>query len=81
MVSENSLSHREVTGLLHATLVDEFTSPINFLDIACGDASVMSRSATTTASICPSRRLSWLLSIWTNYPARLILKTGTFSRR
>ena len=44
LVSENSLSHREVTGILHATLADVFTSPINFLDIACGDASVMSRA-------------------------------------
>jgi SAM-dependent methyltransferase len=41
LVSENSLSHREVTGMLHATLTDEFASPINFLDIACGDASIM----------------------------------------
>ena len=38
LVSENSLSHREVTAILHATLIDAFTSPINFLDIACGDA-------------------------------------------
>jgi SAM-dependent methyltransferase len=41
LVAENSLSHREVTGLLHATLTDAFASPINFLDIACGDASIM----------------------------------------
>ena len=41
LVAENSLSHREVTAMLHATLTDEFDSPINFLDIACGDASIM----------------------------------------
>jgi SAM-dependent methyltransferase len=41
LVSENSLSHREVTGLLHATLADKFSLPFNFLDIACGDASIM----------------------------------------
>jgi len=41
LVSENSLSHREVAGMLHAALADKFASPINFLDIACGDASIM----------------------------------------
>jgi len=41
LVSENSLSHREVTDMLHATLTDGFTSPISFLDIACGDACMM----------------------------------------
>jgi SAM-dependent methyltransferase len=41
LISENSLSHREVTGMLHTTLIDKFASPINFLDIACGDASIM----------------------------------------
>ncbi|MEN8132932.1 MAG: class I SAM-dependent methyltransferase [Pseudomonadota bacterium] len=41
LVSKNSLSHREVTDLLHSTLSERFTSPFNFLDIACGDASLM----------------------------------------
>jgi len=41
LVSENSLCHREVTAILHATLTNAFASPINFLDIACGDASIM----------------------------------------
>jgi SAM-dependent methyltransferase len=41
LVSENSLSHREVTSMLHDTLTEEFSSPFNFLDIACGDASIM----------------------------------------
>jgi SAM-dependent methyltransferase len=39
LVSENSLSHREVTTMLNATLAEKFVAPINFLDIACGDAS------------------------------------------
>lgn len=41
LVSENSLSHRELARILNATLVERFASPINFLDIACGDASMM----------------------------------------
>ena len=41
LISENSLSHREITDILHATLSDEFASPFNFLDIACGDARIM----------------------------------------
>ena len=41
LVSENSLSHREITAILHATLTEAFASPINFLDIACGDASMI----------------------------------------
>ncbi|MEN8167921.1 MAG: class I SAM-dependent methyltransferase [Pseudomonadota bacterium] len=41
LVSGNSLSHREVTRVLHATLAEHFTSPFCFLDIACGDASIM----------------------------------------
>jgi 2-polyprenyl-3-methyl-5-hydroxy-6-metoxy-1,4-benzoquinol methylase len=41
LVSENSLSHREVKDMLHATLTSEFATPVSFLDIACGDASMM----------------------------------------
>jgi len=41
LVAENSLSHHEVGGLLHANLCEHFTSPLCFLDIACGDASIM----------------------------------------
>ncbi|MEN8207504.1 MAG: class I SAM-dependent methyltransferase [Pseudomonadota bacterium] len=41
LVAGNWLSHREVTGMLHATLSEHFTSPFCFLDIACGDASIM----------------------------------------
>jgi SAM-dependent methyltransferase len=41
LVSENSLSHREVTRIPHTTLGDNFRSSFNFLDIACGDARIM----------------------------------------
>jgi len=41
LVAENSLSHREVTGMLHDILTAAFSTPFNFLDIACGDASIM----------------------------------------
>jgi len=41
LVSENSLSHREIAGMLRATLTAQFATPINFLDIACGDARMM----------------------------------------
>jgi SAM-dependent methyltransferase len=41
LISKNSLSHREVTDILHTSLAEKFSSPINFLDIACGDASIM----------------------------------------
>lgn len=33
LVSENSLSHREITGILHTILADEFALPFNFLDM------------------------------------------------
>jgi hypothetical protein len=41
LISANSLSHCEVTSILHTILADEFALPFNFLDIACGDASIM----------------------------------------
>jgi ubiquinone/menaquinone biosynthesis C-methylase UbiE len=41
LVDGNCLSHREVSGILRHTLDDVFTSPFCFLDIACGDASMM----------------------------------------
>ncbi|HYQ72351.1 MAG TPA: class I SAM-dependent methyltransferase [Gammaproteobacteria bacterium] len=44
LVSENSLSHHEVTCILNDTLANKFTSSFNFLDIACGDASIMPRA-------------------------------------
>ena len=41
LVESDDLSHREVGGILHATLNEVFTAPFTFLDIACGDASMM----------------------------------------
>jgi SAM-dependent methyltransferase len=37
----NYLSHREIGDILRATLNDVFSAPFSFLDIACGDASMM----------------------------------------
>jgi Methyltransferase domain len=41
LVESDCLAHREVSGILRQTLNDVFTSPFCFLDIACGDASMM----------------------------------------
>ena len=41
VVEGDYLSHREVGGILQATLNEVFMAPFTFLDIACGDASVM----------------------------------------
>jgi len=41
LVEANYIAHREVGNILHATLNEVFTSPFDFLDIACGDASMM----------------------------------------
>jgi SAM-dependent methyltransferase len=41
LVEGDCLSQREVSGILRATLNENFTSPFSFLDIACGDASMM----------------------------------------
>jgi len=41
LVESDDLSHREVGGILKATLNEVFKAPFTFLDIACGDASVM----------------------------------------
>lgn len=41
LIEENALAHREVTALLHDHLAEEFASPFTFLDVACGDASIM----------------------------------------
>jgi hypothetical protein len=41
LVTSNDLSHREVGGILHDTLNEVFAAPFTFLDIACGDASMM----------------------------------------
>ena len=41
LITSNALSHREVGAILHDTLNQAFASPFTFLDIACGDASMM----------------------------------------
>jgi hypothetical protein len=37
LITSNSLSHREVGGILRDTLNAVFASPFTFLDIACGN--------------------------------------------
>jgi hypothetical protein len=41
LVESDCLSHREVSGILRGALNGAFSSPFCFLDIACGDASMM----------------------------------------
>jgi 2-polyprenyl-3-methyl-5-hydroxy-6-metoxy-1,4-benzoquinol methylase len=41
LVESRCLAHREVGTILQDTLNDLFKSPFSFLDIACGDASLM----------------------------------------
>ena len=41
VVASNGLAHREVGRLLHEALNETFARPFDFLDIACGDASMM----------------------------------------
>src|SRR5215468_3669702 len=41
LITSNDLSHREVGAILHDTLNQAFASQFTFLDIACGDASMM----------------------------------------
>lgn len=41
MVDGDCMSHRAIRDILHATLNEVFKSPFSFLDIACGDASIM----------------------------------------
>jgi len=41
LVAGGCLAHREVGAILQETLNDVFKSPFSFLDIACGDASLM----------------------------------------
>ena len=41
LVESDVLAHREVGSILRATLNDGFKAPFSFLDIACGDASLM----------------------------------------
>ena len=48
LVESDCLAHREVGGILRETLKDVFTSPFCFLDIACGDASIMKTALSGT---------------------------------
>ena len=48
LVESDLLSHRAVGRLLHDNLDERFTAPFSFLDIACGDASMMKRALTGT---------------------------------
>jgi hypothetical protein len=48
VVAGNWLSHREIGGLLHATLNETFTKPFDLLDVACGDASMMTTALAGT---------------------------------
>ena len=41
LVDSNCLSHAQVGGLLQDSLNDAFAGAVSFLDIACGDASMM----------------------------------------
>jgi hypothetical protein len=41
LIASNSLSHHEVGDILRDSLNELFASPFTFLDIACGDASIM----------------------------------------
>jgi ubiquinone/menaquinone biosynthesis C-methylase UbiE len=41
LVDADCLAHREVAALVHDTLTGTFPAPFTFLDIACGDASMM----------------------------------------
>jgi len=41
LVESDCLAHRQVGGILHGALNGAFPSPFCFLDIACGDASMM----------------------------------------
>jgi cyclopropane fatty-acyl-phospholipid synthase-like methyltransferase len=49
LVESDCLAHREVGGILHGTLNEVFSSPFRFLDIACGDASMMKTALRGTA--------------------------------
>jgi len=47
-VASDGLSHRAVGALLHAALNETFARPFDFLDIACGDASMMTTALAGT---------------------------------
>lgn len=49
LVERDYLSHREIGRILHDTLNEVFPSPFGFLDIACGDASMVKATLRGTA--------------------------------
>jgi ubiquinone/menaquinone biosynthesis C-methylase UbiE len=48
LVESGILAHREIGHILRATLNDGFKAPFSFLDIACGDASLMKAALPAT---------------------------------
>ena len=48
LVDSDSLAHRELGAILNATLNEVFAAPFTFLDIACGDASMMKAALART---------------------------------
>jgi len=48
LVEANCVFHREVGAILHSTLNEVFAAPFTFLDIACGDASMMTSALSGT---------------------------------
>jgi SAM-dependent methyltransferase len=48
LVESDRLAHRELGAILRATLNEVFPSPFTFLDIACGDASMMKAALSGT---------------------------------
>jgi ubiquinone/menaquinone biosynthesis C-methylase UbiE len=49
LVEQDYLSHREIGRILNETLNEAFPSPFRFLDIACGDASMVRTALNGTA--------------------------------
>lgn len=48
LVESGVLAHREIGHILRATLNGGFKAPFSFLDIACGDASLMKAALPAT---------------------------------
>jgi SAM-dependent methyltransferase len=49
VIANNYMFHRQVYGLLHRILIDDFNKPFRFLDIACGDASAATNALRGTS--------------------------------
>jgi hypothetical protein len=86
LVDADCLSHRAVGTILHDTLNQTFAKPVSLLDIACGDASESERwparkFITTTGSIFPSPRSSWLRTTSRTCRSRSSSTIATSSKR